>query len=47
MRQALADDLRSPAALEAVDDWCRGAGTSPEATGLIADAVDALLGVRL
>jgi len=47
MRRALADDLQAPAALDAVDEWCRGAGTSPEGPGLIADAVDALLGVRL
>jgi L-cysteine:1D-myo-inositol 2-amino-2-deoxy-alpha-D-glucopyranoside ligase len=47
MRQALADDLQAPAALDAVDEWCRGHGASPEGPTLIADAVDALLGVRL
>lgn len=48
MRAALADDLRAPAALDAVDDWVMaGAGDDADAPGLVAEAVDALLGVRL
>jgi len=50
MRERLADDLDSPAALAAVDHWCgeqltRG-GDDTTAPGLLGDAVDALLGVR-
>jgi len=58
MREALADDLRSPAALDALDDWAHRALRSSaaantqgraasEAGALIAAASDALLGVRL
>lgn len=58
MREALADDLRSPAALDALDDWAHRAlrsssasnaeGRAASETGaLIAAASDALLGVRL
>ena len=51
VRAALADDLRSPAALDAIDDWAMaalaGQGTDSEAPGIIARAADALLGVRL
>jgi L-cysteine:1D-myo-inositol 2-amino-2-deoxy-alpha-D-glucopyranoside ligase len=45
MRAALRDDLDTPSALRAVDDWAAGrpAGVSP----LLPDAIDALLGVRL
>jgi Cysteinyl-tRNA synthetase len=58
MREALADDLRSPAALDALDDWAHRALRSSaaantqgraasEAGAVIAAASDALLGVRL
>ncbi len=51
LRAALADDLDSPSALEAVDRWaCQSlthGGDDPEAPGALRDAVDALLGVRL
>jgi L-cysteine:1D-myo-inositol 2-amino-2-deoxy-alpha-D-glucopyranoside ligase len=51
IRAALADDLDSPRALEAVDRWAaqtltRG-GEDPGAPGIVARAIDALLGVRL
>lgn len=51
MREALADDLKTPSALDAVDDWCHrsltAGGDDPDAPDLIARATDALLGVRL
>ena len=56
MREALADDLDAPAAIAAVDTWVeeqageadRARGTGDRAGArLVADAVDALLGVRL
>ncbi|HEV8024706.1 MAG TPA: hypothetical protein VGP37_07465, partial [Candidatus Nanopelagicales bacterium] len=58
MREVLADDLRAPAALDALDDWARraldsGPGVSEigppgsDAGALINDAADALLGVRI
>lgn len=51
VRQHLADDLDTPKALAALDGWAAdvelGIGTSPDAPGRIADAVDALLGVDL
>lgn len=51
VRDALADDLRTPSALDAIDAWCVSAasGTSadPAAPGLIRDLADGLLGVRL
>ncbi|GAA3685585.1 cysteine--1-D-myo-inosityl 2-amino-2-deoxy-alpha-D-glucopyranoside ligase [Arthrobacter ginkgonis] len=51
LRERLADDLDAPGALEALDDWAAG----PEAerrdqgtgSGLVSDAVEALLGVAL
>lgn len=51
MREVLADDLRTPDALVAVDRWAdeqltRG-GEQPGAPGVLARAVDALLGVRI
>jgi L-cysteine:1D-myo-inositol 2-amino-2-deoxy-alpha-D-glucopyranoside ligase len=51
LRSALADNLDSPRALEAVDRWAcqalsRG-GVDPAAPGLLARAIDALLGIRL
>lgn len=51
VREALADDLDSPAALAAVDRWAalQGAegGTDEGAPGLVSRTVDALLGVAL
>lgn len=58
LRQALADDLDTPAALAAVDRWAGGyadpaAAPDPSATthspagAIVADAVHALLGVRI
>lgn len=53
VRRALVDDLRAPAALAAVDRWAgaasAGAGVHDDAAapGLVAQVVDALLGVRL
>jgi L-cysteine:1D-myo-inositol 2-amino-2-deoxy-alpha-D-glucopyranoside ligase len=46
LRQALADGLRTPDALAAVDEWTAGGGDDPDAPGRVAAAVDALLGVR-
>ncbi len=51
LRQHLANDLDTPKALAAVDAWAAdailGIGSSTEAPGLIAAAVDALLGVDI
>ena len=51
LRDRLADDLDTPAALRAVDDWVAAqeahGGTDPGAPGLVSRAVDALLGVAL
>lgn len=51
IRRALRRDLDAPSALRAVDTWvaaCRDVeGDDTDAPGQIADAVDALLGVRL
>jgi L-cysteine:1D-myo-inositol 2-amino-2-deoxy-alpha-D-glucopyranoside ligase len=47
LRERVADDLDTPGALAAVDDWCRGEGTDTAAPALVANAVDALLGIRL
>lgn len=51
VREVLADDLRTPSALDAIDAWAHAAltagGDDPEAPGLIARMTDALLGVRL
>ncbi|GLV74760.1 cysteine--1-D-myo-inosityl 2-amino-2-deoxy-alpha-D-glucopyranoside ligase [Streptomyces hygroscopicus] len=51
IREALADDLDSPAALAAVDRWAAAqtstGGTDEGAPGLVSRAVDALLGVAL
>ena len=50
MRRYLADDLDSPKALAAVDGWVADAaefgGHDPLAPGLVATALDALLGIR-
>jgi L-cysteine:1D-myo-inositol 2-amino-2-deoxy-alpha-D-glucopyranoside ligase len=47
LRAALADDLDTPTALALVDAWSATPGDDATAPGLVADAVDALLGVRL
>ncbi len=51
LRAALANDLDTPLALSLVDSWAEsalaGVGADSSAPGLIVDAVDALLGVRL
>ena len=51
VRAALADDLRTPAALDAIDGWAiaqqSGSGDDAEAPAQIAALADALLGVRL
>jgi L-cysteine:1D-myo-inositol 2-amino-2-deoxy-alpha-D-glucopyranoside ligase len=51
LRDHLADDLDTPAALAAVDAWARAAldrsGADESAPGLLRDAVDALLGIEL
>ncbi len=51
VRRYLADDLDTERALAAVDGWAADAeqfgGRDPEAPGLVAVAVDALLGIRL
>ncbi|MEV6773621.1 cysteine--1-D-myo-inosityl 2-amino-2-deoxy-alpha-D-glucopyranoside ligase [Nocardia sp. NPDC051030] len=51
VRQHLADDLDTPKTLAAIDSWADQAltygGPDASAPGLITDAVDALLGIRL
>jgi L-cysteine:1D-myo-inositol 2-amino-2-deoxy-alpha-D-glucopyranoside ligase len=54
VRSALADDLDTPLALSHVDAWAEAAlssvgssGSDPHAPALVADTVDALLGIRL
>ena len=53
VRERLADDLDTPAALAAIDAWAAqaldaaGGPTSDDAPGLVLDLVDALLGVAL
>lgn len=52
VREALADDLDAPAALAAVDAWAGAALAGPAnpvegAPGIVARALDALLGVRI
>ncbi|MFD6391075.1 cysteine--1-D-myo-inosityl 2-amino-2-deoxy-alpha-D-glucopyranoside ligase [Nocardia sp. NPDC060259] len=51
LRQHLADDLDTPKALDAIDNWATQAltygGADPAAPALVRDAVDALLGVTL
>ena len=50
LRQHLTDDLDTPKALDAIDGWARSAldygGSDASAPAAVADAVDALLGVR-
>ncbi len=51
VREVLADDLRTPSALDAVDAWAHaaltGGGDDPRSASLIAATCDTLLGVRL
>ncbi len=51
LRERLSDDLDAPGALQAVDEWAtlqlQQGGDVPGAPGVVARAVDALLGVRL
>ncbi|WP_338743434.1 cysteine--1-D-myo-inosityl 2-amino-2-deoxy-alpha-D-glucopyranoside ligase [Actinomadura luteofluorescens] len=47
VREALADDLGTPAALAAVDSWASADGTDEAAPAQAAAIVDALLGVAL
>ncbi len=47
IRAALRNDLDAPAALAAVDDWASAAGRDLDAGTAVAQAVDALLGIRL
>lgn len=51
VREVLADDLRTPSALDAVDSWVHTAltrgGQDPASPGEMATLVDALLGIRL
>jgi L-cysteine:1D-myo-inositol 2-amino-2-deoxy-alpha-D-glucopyranoside ligase len=51
VRAALANDLDTPRALAIVDEWAEaalsGAGVDADAPGLVAQTVDALLGVKL
>ena len=51
VRAAVADDLDTASALEAVDGWCErtlaGEGEDPATPGVLARTVDALLGIRL
>ena len=50
LRRALRHDLDAPRALAEVDEWTSavlaGDGSDPDAPRQVADAVDALLGVR-
>ena len=47
IRAALTNDLDTIAALSAVDTWSDSNGNDPEASAQIAQAVDALLGIKL
>jgi len=51
IRERVCDDLDTPGALAAVDDWAQeslaGKGTDPTAAGVVARTLDALLGIRL
>lgn len=50
MREALANDLDSPTALQAVDDWCslpRSGSDRPGEPGIVGRAIDALLGIAI
>ncbi|MFT4217782.1 MAG: cysteine--1-D-myo-inosityl 2-amino-2-deoxy-alpha-D-glucopyranoside ligase [Micropruina sp.] len=47
LRTALRTDLDAPAALSAMDAWADAPGNDPDAAASAAQAIDALLGVRL
>ena len=47
MREALRADLNAPAVLDLVDEWAASEGDDSAAGAEVAQAVDALLGVRL
>ena len=47
VRAALRGDLNAPEALAAIDEWAGAAGRDPDAGALVAQTVDALLGVSL
>ncbi|TDD58046.1 cysteine--1-D-myo-inosityl 2-amino-2-deoxy-alpha-D-glucopyranoside ligase [Kribbella antibiotica] len=47
IRAALTNDLDTVAALSAVDTWSESNGDDPAASALVAQAVDALLGIKL
>ncbi len=47
LRERLADDLDTPAALDAVDRWAASTGGTPADGPAMCTAVDALLGIRL
>ncbi|WP_020384910.1 cysteine--1-D-myo-inosityl 2-amino-2-deoxy-alpha-D-glucopyranoside ligase [Kribbella catacumbae] len=47
LRAALTNDLDTVAALAAVDLWAETNGDDPESAALVAQAVDALLGIKL
>jgi L-cysteine:1D-myo-inositol 2-amino-2-deoxy-alpha-D-glucopyranoside ligase len=50
MREALANDLDSPTALQAVDEWCslpRSESDRAGEPGIVARAIDALLGIAI
>ncbi|ADB32857.1 cysteine/1-D-myo-inosityl 2-amino-2-deoxy-alpha-D-glucopyranoside ligase [Kribbella flavida DSM 17836] len=47
LRAALTNDLDTTAALAAIDQWAETNGDDPEASALVALAVDALLGIKL
>jgi L-cysteine:1D-myo-inositol 2-amino-2-deoxy-alpha-D-glucopyranoside ligase len=51
LRECLADDLDGPGAVAAVDRWAKESltrgGEDPAAPGLVARALDALLGIRV
>ena len=46
LRQALRTDLDAPTALAVIDEWVAADGDDPDAPAAVAEAVDALLGVR-
>ncbi len=46
VREHLANDLDTPAALAVFDEWVRSGRRSPEDVRLVADVADALLGVK-
>ncbi|HEY9523130.1 MAG TPA: cysteine--1-D-myo-inosityl 2-amino-2-deoxy-alpha-D-glucopyranoside ligase, partial [Thermopolyspora sp.] len=47
IREHLAGDLDTPAALAEIDAWAGREGDDPDAPALIRDIADALLGVAL